>query len=220
MKKLLVLLSMFCSLAVLSFAACKGDASKSHFTSNGNSTSNVNAETTKNGKILIVFFSRKGQNQPNPKGSPLKVGNTARIAEDIADVTDGTLFEIVPVKNYPEDYQQTLDITKKEKKENSRPAIKNKLKNIDEYSIIFIGYPIWWGTTPMIVHTFFDSYNLKGKTIIPFCTHHGSGLGSSVEDIHNVLPSAQVRKGLAIWDNQLDKAKPIIADWLKELDVQ
>ena len=93
------------------------------------------------------------------------------VAEQIAKQTGGTLFRIEPVKPYPTEYTPCTEVAKKEKEDNARPAIKNKVEDWDSYDTVFIGCPVWWWTAPMIINTFTESYDFKGKTVIPFCTY-------------------------------------------------
>lgn len=148
-----------------------------------------------NEKILIAYFSRTGEEYG--LGNITK-GNTAIVAEIIAEKTGGTLFEIKPVKKYPDNYKQCTEIASREKATNARPAIVGKVENFSQYDAIFLGYPIWWGSYPMAVATFLDSYDFSGKNIIPFCTHGGSGLSSTEQSIAIACPNSQVLKGFAI----------------------
>ena len=134
-------------------------------------------------KYLIAYFSRKGNNYVNGKIENLLIGNTEVIANMVQDIIGGDLFHIETVQSYPEDYSETIEVAKKELNNDSRPALSNSISDMDSYDVVFLGYPNWWGTIPMAVCTFLESYDFKGKTIIPFCTHEGSGLGNSVKDI-------------------------------------
>ena len=97
------------------------------------------------------------------------------------------LFEIITIKPYPEDYYEATRVAKDELKKNARPELIQAIKNMDDYDIIYLGYPNWWGTFPMAVSTFLESYDFSGITIIPFCTHEGSGIGRSEQDIRKLL---------------------------------
>jgi len=106
-------------------------------------------------------------------------------------------------------------VAKSELDSNARPELTEKIENIEQYDIIYLGYPNWWGTCPMAIFTFLESYDLSGKTIIPFCTHEGSGLGSSVQDIQKTVPGANVLKGMAIRGDNVNKADKQIEEWVK-----
>ena len=118
-------------------------------------------------RILIAYYSR--------------TGHTRAIAEYIHQAVGGDIFEIIPARAYPSAYQAATTIARQEQRENARPALTSKVENIRQYyDIIFLGYPIWWGRMPMFFFTFLESHDLTGKTIIPFCTYGGSGVGQSV----------------------------------------
>lgn len=99
---------------------------------------------------------------------------------------------------------------------NARPELKSSIDNIGEYDTVFLGYPNWWGTMPMCVCTFLESYDFSGKTILPFCTHEGSGLGHSEKDIVKFCPDSDVKKGLAIRGSRVAAADNEIAAWLND----
>lgn len=107
-------------------------------------------------------------------------GNTEYIAELISKETGADLFEIVPQEAYADTYDKMVQRAEEEQENNERPAIKNTIENISQYDTIYVGYPIWWSDMPQILYTFFDTYDLSGKNIIPFCTHGGSGLSGTV----------------------------------------
>ena len=167
-----------------------------------------------NSKRLIAYYSRKGENYLNGNIVNLTVGNTEVVAKKIQSLTGSDLFEIDTVKPYPNDYTETTNVAKDEKRGNARPKLTATVENIDSYDIIYLGYPNWWGTFPMVVFTFLESYDFSGKTIIPFCTHEGSGIGSSERDIKKLCPDAKVLSGLAIRGGSVNSADNIIKSWL------
>ncbi|MCD7976625.1 MAG: flavodoxin family protein [Tannerellaceae bacterium] len=176
----------------------------------------VQAQTPEtNKKSLIVYYSRRGNNYLNGNIVDLKVGNTEVVAGKIQTLTGSDIFRIETVKPYPVDYTQTTEVAKSELDSNARPELTEKIENIEQYDIIYLGYPNWWGTCPMAIFTFLESYDLSGKTIIPFCTHEGSGLGSSVQDIQKTVPGANVLKGMAIRGDNVNKADKQIEEWVK-----
>ena len=150
---------------------------------------------TAGGKILIAYFSRAGENYGV---GVIDKGNTAKLAKEIAAQTGGDLFEIVPATPYPKGYEDTKAVATQERNNNERPAIKDAVENFDEYDTIFIGYPIWWGDLPMILHTFMESCDFTGKTVIPFNTHEGSGQSGTQSTIASKLSGAAVLQGLAM----------------------
>ena len=169
-----------------------------------------------NSKSLIAFYSRKGNNYIGGKIVNLPIGNTEVIAKKIQAMTGSDLFEIETVKAYPTDYTETTAVAMDEKKKNARPELTETVDNMDLYDVIYLGYPNWWGTFPMAVFTFLESYDFSGKTIIPFCTNEGSGLGNSERDIKNLCPNANVKPGLAIRGGSVKNADNEISDWIKK----
>lgn len=167
-------------------------------------------------KVLIAYYSRKGQNYVSGKIINLSIGNTEIIAKKIQQITKGDLFEIKTVKSYPIDYTETTNVAKDELRKNARPELSNSIENIDDYDVIYLGYPNWWNTFPMVVFTFLETYNFSGKTIIPFCTHEGSGIGKSVNDIKKLCPSTNVLEGIAIRGGSVSTANKIVENWIKQ----
>ena len=165
-------------------------------------------------KCLIAYFSRGGDNYVSGKIVNLPVGNTELAARMIQEMTGGDLFRIEPVEPYPEDYTEATETARKELRENARPALTGGVKDLDSYDVIFLGYPNWWGTMPMPVFSFLESHDLGGKTIAPFCTHEGSGLGRSEKDIARLCPLATLAKGLAIHGTHVTAARTEIEGWL------
>lgn len=154
-------------------------------------------------KALVVYFSRSG--------------NTRAVAEAIHRRVGGDILEIVPQTPYPADYQATVEQAKREQKEQARPAVKTTIANPQDYGIIFLGYPNWWSSMPMPVWTFVEQNGLDGKTIAPFCTHGGGGLGHSVDDLKALAPKSSVLKPLAVNGNRASRAEKDVEDWLKGL---
>lgn len=174
----------------------------------------VQNENNKSGKVLVAFFSHTGENYG--VGNITK-GNTHIVAEMIAKFTGGELFEIVPVNDYPTAYEPCTEVAQKEKTDNARPEIKID-KDITAYDTIYIGYPIWWGDAPMPVYTWIDKHQWQGKTVIPFCTHEGSGLGYSPENIGAACKGATLGNGLEMRgttaQKQQTEAEKRVKKWL------
>src|SRR5512139_1369531 len=164
------------------------------------------------GKVLIAYFSRAGENY---NVGYLKVGNTAVMAGYIHERLSGSdIFEIEPVVPYPDKYDECTEVAKKEQRENARPAVKTQIADINKYDVIYIGYPIWWGTMPQIMFTFLEEYNLSGKTIIPFCTHEGSSFGRSVDVLKKKCPKSNFLNGLAVRGSDVKKAQQEVNAWI------
>lgn len=174
----------------------------------------------KDAKCLIAYFSRSGNNYFGGKIVNLPVGNTEVAAKMIQEVTGGDLFHIESVTLYPEDYTKATEVAKEELRDNARPELTGQVEAMDSYDVIFLGYPNWWGTMPMPVFTFLEEYDLSGKTIIPFCTHEGSGMGGSERDIAKLCPGAKLLNGLAIRGSRVKDAKRDIANWLEKVSIE
>lgn len=181
----------------------------------GNGATKPKEVMEKKAKVLIVFFSHAGENYAVGN---IKVGNTKLVADEIQKVTGGDEFEIVADKNYDLPYNELVNVAKEETEKGEKPSFKGEIKNIDDYDTVFIGGPIWWGTYPRVMFTFFDKYDLNGKTIIPFSTHEGSGLGSVVEDLKTLYPNATFKEAFSIYGTETRKDLSKVDKWLKRLD--
>ncbi|MBE8950586.1 MAG: NAD(P)H-dependent oxidoreductase [Quinella sp. 3Q1] len=187
MKKIFLLLLM-----ILTVSGCGGEE-KAPVEPEKKSVEQTPAPTDK--KILVVYFSRTGEEYSI--GNITK-GNTAIVAEMIAAKTGADTFEIKPAVAYPDAYEPCTEIAKKELESNARPALEKNIDNLAQYDTVFIGFPIWWGALPRVMMTFLEANDFSGKTIVPFCTHGGSGLAGTVREIKDACPNAKVLDGLAI----------------------
>jgi flavodoxin len=170
-------------------------------------------------KSLIAYFSRKGNNYVGGSIVNLPIGNTEVISKKIQKLTGSDIFQIKTLKSYPEDYTEATNVANEEQRKNARPELMEIVNNMDSYDMIYIGYPNWYGTMPMAVFTFLESYDFSGKTIVPFCTHEGSGMGNSERDIKKLCPNAKVLPGLTIRGGSVESADKEVANWLKRLDL-
>ena len=168
-------------------------------------------------KPLIVYFSRKGENYWNGSIKNLPKGNTEVVAEMIAALTGGDLFEVDTVKPYATDYYACAGEVKAELRERARPELKKYLDNLDGYDTIYVGYPNWCGTMPMAMFTFLEHYDLSGKTVCPFCTNEGSGMGYSERDLKQVCKGATVKSGLSIHGAEAAQSRDRVEAWVKKL---
>ncbi len=166
-------------------------------------------------KNLIVYFSHKGQTYCHGVIKNLEKGNTKMAAEFIKEAVGGDFFEIEANKEYPEDHYACIDVARSELKNNARPELKEYPDSIDGYDNIFLGYPNWWGTMPMILFTFLERYDWKGKRIIPFCSNEGSGMGDSIRDMKSICIGAKVEEGLSILGYKTKESEEMIKDWAK-----
>lgn len=204
MKKRFVAISA--CLMVLLLVGC-GNISKTLKSENATSNpKSIEAESTTTGnKELVVYFSWSG--------------NTAKVASEIQNETGADSFEIVPKQPYTEDYNTLLDIAKEEKDNKAHPEISGKIENIEDYDVIFLGFPNWWGDMPMIIYSFLDQYDLSGKTIAPFCTSGGSGFSNALSEIKILEPNANVVEGLHIEGSRAADSKDSISKWLQKINV-
>ncbi|MDR2389044.1 MAG: NAD(P)H-dependent oxidoreductase [Tannerellaceae bacterium] len=165
---------------------------------------NTQTKETKS-KTLIVYYSR--------------TGNTEALANHIQALTGADMFKIETVEAYPEDYPELTEIAQAEKNNQVRPAIKEEVDNIDQYDAIFIGFPIWWGTLPMVMATFLESYSLEGKTIIPFCTHGNGGVDQGFIEVQKLSSKANHKEGFSLKGIHVDSARLDVEKWLKAIQV-
>ncbi|MBV4417964.1 NAD(P)H-dependent oxidoreductase [Clostridium tyrobutyricum] len=159
----------------------------------------------KNVKILIAYFSHSG--------------NTGIVAKEIQKQIGGEIFKIQTVEAYPQNYNTVVDIAKQEQKANMRPKLKTMVADMDTYNTIILGYPNWWGTIPMAVFTFLEQYDFTGKIILPYCTHGGSRMGRSEQDIIKTCLGADVLDGLDIYGSDVKNSKTAISVWLKRAGI-
>ena len=168
---------------------------------------------------LVLYFSRTGEQYVV---GVIDKGNTAIVAEMIAEQTGADLFEILPADDhYPMTYEALTDVAKQEQNEKARPEYSGTLPDLSKYSTIFIGSPVWWGDWPMIMYTVFENNDFSGKTLIPFSTHEGSGLSGFDKKLAGACPDSTIGKGLAIEGNDAqnnqEKARESVSSWLAEL---
>lgn len=194
-KSLLSILSLFITLTMMS---CSDEEPKTEIPGD-----DINTEVPGNLKILVAYFSWGG--------------TTQRMAQQIQQTTGADLFRIVPVVPYPTEYTPCTQVAREEKDSNARPAIKDRVTDWDKYDVVFIGCPVWWWTTPMIIHTFCESYNFKGKTVIPFCTYAATYRDETLAEIVNSTPDAAHLQGLGLTSGQINQSA--INSWLKNIKV-
>lgn len=188
------------------------------FTSHAQGNKSQTTDMKDGKKVLVAFFSRTGENYAVGN---ISKGNTHIIAEMIANETGGKLFQIETVRPYPDEYKGCVDIAKAEKENNARPEVKDDIA-VEDYDVIFLGYPNWWGDMPMAVYTFIEKHDWNGKTIIPFCTHEGSGLSGTERKLKDACKKSTVSEGLAIKgttaQNSPSQALKTVQTWLKKVN--
>lgn len=167
----------------------------------------TNEKTYNSGKTLVVYFSCTGR--------------TEAIANHIAGETGGRRYRIIPATPYTSADLNYSDSNCRANKEQNdpafRPVISGSVENMDEYDIIFLGYPIWWGQAPRIISTFLETYNFSGKTIVPFCTSGGSGIGSSDTNLHTLARSASWIRGRRFPGGA---SKTEVLEWIRGLNLE
>lgn len=224
MKKITSIILCICMLTFVS--ACASDTSNTDTlkeTSDTNTTLDL-----KNQKVLIAYFTRaeniplQGNEDATTSASLVKkddeiVGNTGYVARVIQEQTKGTLFPIQLDEPYSADYDTLEDLAKQQGEENARPKVSTIVENIQDYDIIFLGYPNWWYDMPMGVYSFLEQVDLSGKTIIPFVTHGGSGFSDTINELKTMFPDANIQSEFEIYQHDVvDKEDDIIA-WLNNL---
>ena len=201
---------------MLTLAACGNSAPAESASEGDRETANSTNVQTGGSHMLVAYFSLAGEQYGV---GVIEEGNTSIIAHMIAEQTGADLFEIEAVTPYPTSQSELLEVSQQEMADNARPEIAGTVDNMDDYDTIFIGYPNWWGDMPMIVYNFLESYDLSGKTIVPFCTHGGSGLSNTESTIADIT-GGTMKDGFAIpgttAQNDRDTARSEVTEWLKE----
>ena len=154
-------------------------------------------------KILVAYFSWGG--------------TTQRMAEEIVRQTGADIFRIEPVVPYPTEYTPCTEVAREEKDNNARPAIAGEVENWSDYDTVFIGCPVWWWTTPMIICTFAESYDFDGKTVVPFCTYASTYRDETLARIVELTPDAEHLTGEGLTSGRINEQN--ISSWLNEIGI-
>lgn len=203
------------------------DSSAESAEDNTESSQETNTVQANGSNILIAYFSVMETDGVDTVAGASRVavdgdtlGNNEYIAQLIQQETGGDLFSIETVQDYPTTHDPLLDFAYEEKEENARPELATQIENLDDYDIIFLGYPNWNADLPMPLYTFLEEYDFSGKTIIPFTTHGGSGFSRTIQTISELQPNATVvSDGLSISRNSVPDAESDVADWVNGLDL-
>ncbi len=162
-------------------------------------------QTDMDDKILVVYFSATGTTKP--------------LAEYAAEILNADIYEIVPEEPYTEAdlaYYTNCRADQEQNDPSARPEISGSVENMEDYDIIVLGYPIWHGQAPRIISTFLESYDFSGKTVIPFCTSHSSGIGSSADNLHSLCPDSTVwAEGRRF---EAETSRSTIEEWLDRMN--
>ena len=204
------------ALCMLVSTACSGNKQRVADTNEADEGAAQSAPVKTDGKALVVFFSHAGDNYAV---GDIKVGNTKIVADYISKLTGADQFEIATSKYDGMAYKPLCDLAKKEQEDGELPPFTGSIDNLDAYDVVFIGGPVWWGTWPQVMFTFFRNYasELQQKTLIPFTTHEGSGLGHCVKDLKKEFPQATVTGEFSIYGHDVRSGQARVEKWLKGL---
>ena len=210
MKKYLIYLMM--AAAVMAFGACSPEEENEPRTpgietpvnpDDGDDIPDDPDTPTGSRKILVAYFSWGG--------------TTQRMAQEIVRQTGADVFRIEPVVPYPTEYTPCTEVARAEKEADARPAIANEVENWNDYDTVFIGCPVWWWTTPMIICTFAESYDFAGKTVVPFCTYAATYRDETLARIVELTPDAAHLTGEGLTSGRINEQT--IATWLRNIDM-
>jgi flavodoxin len=169
--------------------------------------------------VLLVYFSRAGENYSYGGRTQLEVGNTEVLAGMISPLIGCDVHRIEPADPYPDDYEETVARNVREQNANARPAIANLLASIMPYDTVLLGSPIWNVRAPMIMSTFVERFDFNGKTVFPFTTYAMSGLGTTVRDYAASCPGATIGEGLAVRGEEVRSAGAMVESWLRRINL-
>ena len=223
MKKIKCLLFVFC---VCLLSACQSNDNVSKVNEQ-QSVSVPNETISSDGKILIAYFTWADNTQvddpssvdvdASTSASVLAPGNTEKVVHFIQEQVGGDMFSIIVDEPYSSDYDECLDRASDELAQQARPTIVDTVENMDEYDVIFLGYPNWWSSCPMAIFSFIESYDLSNKTIIPFCAHGTGGLGRSIEDLQDALPHSTLLDAFGVYRPDTDSCQVDVNQWLSDI---
>ena len=223
MKKIKCLLFVFC---VCLLSACQSNDNVSKVNEQ-QSVSVPNETISSDGKILIAYFTWADNTHvddpssvdvdASTSASVLAPGNTEKVVHFIQEQVGGDMFSIIVDEPYSSDYDECLDRASDEPAQQARPIIVDTVKNMDEYDVIFLGYPNWWSSCPMAIFSFIESYDLSNKTIIPFCAHGTGGLGRSIEDLQDALPHSTLLDAFGVYRPDTDSCQVDVNQWLSDI---
>ena len=222
MKRYRVWWALLAAVFALSLAGCRSapeSASGQPKDASQNGPRTESGQTLRDGRTLVLYFSRTGEQYTV---GVIDRGNTAIVAEMIAEKTGADLFEIVPADDhYPMTYSELTDVAKRKQNEGARPAYKGSLPDLSDYDTVFIGAPVWWGDWPMIMYTVFEHNDFSGKKLVPFSTHEGSGLSGFDRKLSNACPDSEILTGRAFrgndCQNKRDSVQEAVDGWIAGL---
>lgn len=213
-----------CVIVLCVFAACR-NTDVPEIAATGQQTATTVSRTS--GKALVVYFSVPETDGVDASSGASRLvadgklqGNTEYVATVISEATDGDLFEIKTVHTYPGTHKELIDAAKKESDEDARPALATHIKNLDEYDVVFVGFPNWWYDMPQPLYTFFDEYDFSGKTVVPFCTHGGSRFSDAIKTIREMEQGTTVLDGYAIARDRVAGSQDGILNWIEKMGMR
>jgi flavodoxin len=158
-----------------------------------------------NGRVLVACFTR--------------TGNTRVIARQLRRALNADLFEIQPAEAYPEDYEETVDQARRERDAGYEPPLERTVAGMEGYETVFLGFPIWGMTAPPVIRSFLSRHDLSGKTLVPFITHGGYGLGQSLAVVAEHAPRARLLEGFSMQADQERETLSQVSRWLGEVPI-
>lgn len=209
-----------------------GTLALAYTTQRGNAKSSGNTEVAsdgqksagKRGRVLVAYFSVPESEGVDASSGASRVkvngkimGSTRYVASVISEATGGDLFEIKTVRTYPGSHKALIDDAKVEHDNDARPELSTHIKNLKDYDVVFVGFPNWWYDMPMPLYSFFDEYDFSGKTLIPFCTHGGSGFSDAIRTIRRLEKDATILDHHSIVREYVSDSKEGILKWLKRI---
>ena len=218
-KVLLVIVLM------VSIAGCNNgeENNQNDVPSTTQSQSNDN-QTVSNGNILVAYFSWADNavldDDVDAVSSPSVIapGNVQQLATWVQEETGGQLFSIQVKEPYPSDWDECLSRANEERRDDARPELVANVENIDEYDVVFLGYPNWWYGVPMPLLSFLEANDLSDKQVYLFCSHGTGGLANSVEIISEALPDSTISDNIFdCYEEDASNSQEDISNWVSEL---
>lgn len=216
-----IFISIFFAAFVLPFSvACGGDETvpqQQEHPDTPESPDEPDTPSSANGKVLVAYFSRANHVPDGTdavSGATNKTRNTQTVAMELSRLTGGDLFEIIPARDYPVSHTECSEIALQEYEADARPALTTHVDNMEDYDIIYIGFPIWRYCEPMAIRTFLEEYDFTGKTIRPFCTSMAVGIEDAQANIARLCPESSVADGLRISYNIPNNLVELLSEWI------
>lgn len=167
-------------------------------------------------KSLIIYYSHIGENYMEHGIENITKGNTEIVAEYLKELTSADIFRVEPINEYSFNYKKCCDEALKDLKSDIRRKLKSNVVDINDYDVIYIGGPVWWGHLPVCMFDVLDNLDFTSKIIKPFTTHEGSGLGNVMEDIQKHCKNGVLKEGLAIRGCKVKDSTQVIKDWINK----